>query len=188
MSATAAANLELTHGGQGRLMEILKARARALARRADDPSTVGGTLNVVEFRLAREHYAFEREFVREVCPLTELTPLPCTPAFIAGIVNVRSRILPVIDIRKFFDLPEAGITDAHMVVIVHAAGLEAGILADAVVGARSVPLEAIQASLPTLTGIRAQYLRGVADGRTAILDAPRILSDPNIVVEQETQP
>jgi purine-binding chemotaxis protein CheW len=164
--------------------EILKARARALARRPND-AAVGDVLEVIEFRLAHERYAVERQFVREVCPLRELTPLPCTPAFMLGIVNVRGQVLPVIDIKRFFDLPETGITDLHMIVIVHAGEFEVGLLADAVVGMRTIPSLTLQTSLPTLTGIRAQYLKGVSDQHTVILDAMRILTDPRIVVDEE---
>lgn len=49
------------------------------------------------------------EYVREIYPLKEFTPIPCTPPFVLGIINVRGQILSVIDIKKFFDLPEKGL-------------------------------------------------------------------------------
>src|SRR5258707_14452178 len=134
--------------------QILQARARALARRPRRASAEGTTLEVLEFRLASERYAVESRLVQEVHPLRDLTPLPCTPPFVLGIVNVRGRILPVLDLKKFFDLPESGITDIHVVVIVHAGDVELGILADAVAGVGTVALDSLEASLPTLTGIR----------------------------------
>jgi purine-binding chemotaxis protein CheW len=173
--------------------ETLKARARALAqpiRRDDDGADEA--LKVVEFRLAKERYAVEQKYVREVYGLKELTPLPCTPGFLLGIINVRGQILPVIDVKKFFDLPEEGITDLHMVVIVHgetAAGeeMELGILADAIVGVRSIPQSTCQPSLPTLTGIRAKYLKGVTNQQVVILDVPSILNDPKTTVNEEVE-
>jgi purine-binding chemotaxis protein CheW len=168
--------------------EILKTRARALAQpRKHDQDADGQTLSVIEFRLAQERYAVEQKHVREVHPLKELTPLPCTPAFVRGMINVRGQILPVIDVKKFFDLPEAGITDLHMVIIVHSKEMELGILADAVTGVRLIPQGVCQPSLPTLTGIRAQYLRGVTDQHIAILDVPSILNDPRIVVNEQVE-
>lgn len=164
--------------------EILKSRARAMARPFETKET-GETLEVIEFRLAQEKYAVEQSNVREVYPLKELTPLPCTPPFILGIVNVRGQILTVIDIKKFFDLPEAGLTDMHMVLIVHAGDVELGILADVVTGGRSIPLDSLQPSLPTLTGIRARYLKGVTNQHVAVLDVPSILADPKILVDEE---
>jgi len=168
-----------------RAKEILKARARELARPFKDRDATDSLLQVIEFRVAQERYAIEQAYVREVYPLRDLTPLPCTPAFVLGIINVRGQILPVIDIRKFFDLPESGITDLHAVIIVHGNDVELGILADAITGARSIPLRAIQPSLPTLTGIRAAYLKGVSDEHVVILNAAQILADPKLVVDEE---
>src|ERR1700712_5225839 len=90
---------------------ILRERARLLARVPESEPVAGAVLELLEFSLAQERYAVENRFVREVCPLKELTPLPCTPPFLLGVVNVRGRILPVLDLKKFFDLPEKGLTD-----------------------------------------------------------------------------
>lgn len=165
--------------------EILKARARVLAKPLASEEETVATLDVLAFRLAHERYAVEQAYAREVCPLKDLTPLPCTPAFYAGIVNVRGQVLPVLDIKKFFDLPESGITDLHVIVVVHASEIELGILADAVDGVRSVPLTTIQPSLPTLTGIREQYLKGVTGDQMVILDVPKILADPKLLVNED---
>src|SRR5687768_2140813 len=86
--------------------QILRARAQALARPARHVPLAEASLEVLEFRLAQERYALETRYVREVYPLKDLTRLPCTPPFVLGIVNVRGRITPVIDIKKFFDLPD----------------------------------------------------------------------------------
>jgi len=144
-------------------------------------------MEVIEFALAHERYAIETACVREVHTLQDLTSLPCTPDFVAGIVNVRGRILPVIDIRKFFDLPEKGISDMHYLLLVYTDDMEIGILADTVAGVRSVPLDAMQASLPTLTGVREEYLKGVTAERLVILDARRILADRRILVQDEVE-
>jgi purine-binding chemotaxis protein CheW len=165
--------------------KILKARAKALARRADEETPVSEKLEVVEFLLAQERYALESCFVREVYPLKELTPLPCTPSFVLGIINIRGEIVAVTDIKKFFDLPEKGLTDLNKVIVVQSGAMRLGILADVIVGVRSIALQDLQASLPTLTGIREEYLRGVTRERLAVLDVGRILTDRNIVVQEE---
>jgi purine-binding chemotaxis protein CheW len=171
----------------GQSRDLLKARARELARRAARKETAGRALEVVEFRLAQERYAIEQRQIREVHLLNDLTSIPCTPAFVLGIINVRGRIVSVIDIRKFFDLPEAGITDMHTVIIVQASDMELGILADAITGCRAIALANIQPSLPTLTGIRAAYLKGVTDDHVVILDVANMLADPKILVNDEVE-
>ena len=173
--------------------EIFRVRARILAREPDKDEESVTTLYVVEFLLAHERYAVESAYVRQVYPLKGLTPLPCTPPFVLGITNVRGQILSVIDLKKLFDLPEKGLTKLSKIVIVHKDELELGILADAIVGTRSVPLKEIQPPLPTFTGIRATYLRGVAapPPRTAerliVLDIDKILSDERIIVHEEVE-
>jgi len=167
--------------------EILRARAKMLAREPKGKEGAEQQIEVVEFLLAYEKYGIESSYVREIYPLKELTPLPCTPPFVLGLINVRGQILSVIDIKKFFDLPDKGLTDLNKVIIVHSDKMELGLLADAILGINLVPLPEIQPSLPTLTGIRAEYLRGVTKERLVILDAKSLLLDKKIIVHEEVQ-
>ncbi len=164
---------------------ILRARAQALSRPPQQSPVPSTMLDLLEFRLASERYALETRHVQDVHPLRELTPLPCTPPFVLGIVNVRGRILPVLDLKKFFDLPERGLTDLHRIILVRGNDLEFGLLADVIVGVRSVAADSLQPSLPTLTGIRADYLKGIGEQQLVVLDLDRILSDPKIIVHDE---
>ena len=164
---------------------ILKARARVIAQEPANAEVGLDYIEVVEFVLAYENYAVETRHVREVYPLEHLTALPCTPAFVLGIVNVRGEILSVIDLRKFFDLPEKGLTDLNKVIVLESGHMVFGILADAVIGATRVRVAGIQPSLPTLTGVREAYLKGVTAERTVILDAEKLLADENIIVQEQ---
>ena len=174
----------MTNGAEA--AKVLRQRAQALAQ-IPPPPAAHTVLELLEFGLASERYAIERRYVQEVHPLRDLTPLPCTPPFILGIVNVRGRIVPVLDLKKFFELPEQGLTDLHRAIIVRGHDLEIGLLADVIIGISGVPAESLQPSLPTLTGIRADYLKGVTDGRLVVLAVERILSDPKIIVHEEVE-
>ena len=166
-------------------IKILKERAKRLSREAERIEEEKDRLEVVEFVLAYENYAIESEYVSEVYPLKEFTPLPCTPDFVLGIINVRGRIISIVDLKKFFDLPEKGIADLNRIIIIQSDQNELGILADSISGVRSIPIDEIQSSLPTLTGIREEYLKGVVGDRIVVLDAARILSDRKIIVHEE---
>jgi purine-binding chemotaxis protein CheW len=167
--------------------QILRARAQKLARPPVRAPETKELLEVLEFRLSQERYAVETEYVREVYPLKDLTPLPGTPSFVLGIVNVRGRILAVFDLKKFFALPERGLTDLHRIILVRGADLEFGLLADEIAGVRSLPLKSLQPSLPTLTGIGADYLKGVTADHLVVLNMARILQDPRIIVQDEAE-
>ena len=161
----------------------LKERAKALAREPKGIEEDESHLEVVEFMLAHERYALELTHIREVYPLKELTPLPGTPDFVLGIINVRGQILSIVDIKRFFDLPEKVLTNLNQVIILQSDEMEFGILADEILGTRLIPASAIQASLPTLTGIRAEYLKGVTGDRVVILNGEKIVLDEKMVVQ-----
>lgn len=180
------AGQELEQGFQptlARKKEKLRERAQELAREPAGRNEAGAGIEVVEFVLAHERYAVESSYVREVYPLRDITPLPGTPPFVAGIVNVRGRILSVIDIRKFFDLPEKGLGELNRIIILASEEMEFGILADAVIGNRRLGPGELEPSLPTLAGIREEYLKGVTGERLVVLDGARILSDQKIIVD-----
>ena len=112
--------------------EILRARARAIARPPANRESIEGHIEIVEFLLADERFGIESVWVREVFPLRELTPVPCTPSFVMGILNVRGQIRTVIDIRRFFDLPLKALTDLNQVLFLETEQMQVGILADAI--------------------------------------------------------
>ena len=163
---------------------ILKQRAAILAREQAAPQIVQARLEVIEFILAYERYAIESSWVREVYPLKEITPLPGTPSFVLGIINVRGQIVSVVDLKTLFDLPAKGLTDLNKVIIIGDGNVEFGLLADAVPDVRQIPCDEIQPPLPTQTGVRAEYVRGLTADRLVVLDVARILADPAIKVCQ----
>jgi purine-binding chemotaxis protein CheW len=167
-------------------LRILKARAQALAREPEKAEP-GERIEIVEFLLSYERYGVESRWVREVWPLKDLTPIPCTPTFVLGVVSVRGQIVSVIDLRKLFDLPEKGLGDLNKVLILKSNAMEFGILADEVVGVRAVPLSGLQQTVTTLTGVGEEYLRGVTQERLIVLDAERILADKRILVNEEVR-
>lgn len=167
------------------IQRILQARTLTLAQEPSLKEAADEGIEVVEFMLAYERYAVESRYVREVSYLVSLTPLPCTPAFVLGIVNLRGEIIPVIDLKKFFDLPEKGLTDLDKIIVLQSGKILFGILADAIVGVRRILLTHIQPSLPTLTGVRKNYLKGVTPERLVVLDAEKLLTDENIIVQEQ---
>jgi purine-binding chemotaxis protein CheW len=162
--------------------QILLARAQELAREEESTRVQEETLRVVEFLLGQEKYAVEASFVREVYHLKQLTPLPCIPSFVLGIVNVRGRILSVINLLEFFGLPSEPAPARKAVIVLRLEGVECGVLTDGIHGAYMLPVGAIRPVLPTWTGARTAYLRGMTEEHLMLLDAKRLLSDKRLVV------
>ena len=144
--------------------DILIKRAKILAGEISDEKPGEKSVHLVEFMLAGERYGIEAIYIREIFPLKELTPIPCTPPFITGVINVRQQIVSVIDIKKFFNLPESGITELNKVIILKTDDMEVGILADSITGIASININGLQKLLPGLTDIGTEYLKGIAEG------------------------
>ncbi len=164
---------------------LLKERASLLAKTTGPQQTEDDFLEVTVFLLADERYAVELSHIRDVYALKEITSIPCTPSFIAGIVNVRGQILPVIDLRRFFSLPQQDRAELKNILIIHSDQTELGLLADSVVGIQSVPVAAVQTSFFNPTEVRGMYVKGITLDPLIILDAAKILSDRRIVVDEE---
>jgi purine-binding chemotaxis protein CheW len=163
----------------------LKARAALLAVRPPQEADAASRLDCLEFLLSGESYAMELSYITQTLPLAEFTPLFCTPAFVLGITNLRGKIISIIDLRRFFELPEVGLCDLNRVIVVSLGSMEFGILADSISGVISLPLAELQPPPAALSGIREEFLRGVTTERLALLDMGKILTDSRIVVHEE---
>ena len=164
---------------------ILKNRAIAMAQEPEPKREVSTVIEIIEFILAGESYGIESAFVREVCPLKDYTPLPGVPSYIFGIINVRGQILSVVDLKKFFNLPERGLGELNNVIILRNDQMEFGILADVVEGIQAIALEDILPAPPTVNGIGEKYLKGVTKEHIMVLEAESILNDKKIIVNEE---
>ncbi len=170
-----------------RKTRILRERGKVLARRESHQDPRGGVLEVVSFRLGDEVYAVEAHHVGEVFPLKHRTPLPGTPPFILGIVNLRGQILSLVDLKALLQLPRSAGAEG-MVLVLRSDDMEMGIVADAFEGVRMLPREEISPPLASLSGFGAASLLGIWRGEILVLDAGRILKDRSLVVSVEEGP
>ncbi|MBN1993618.1 MAG: purine-binding chemotaxis protein CheW [Anaerolineae bacterium] len=187
------------------LAEIWARRAYELAQEPPAPA-VGKTLDLLIFFLGKERYGIPVTNVREIYPREQLTPVPRTPNFVAGVFSARGRILSVIDLRAFFDLPlpanpakKGNKGENSQAKIVVAADtdlssfnaprsgqmLEVGILADEVADVMTIFKEDIQPPLTTHTGVRAEYMQGITADLLVVLNLDTLLHDKRLIVQEE---
>ncbi|MFH0968391.1 MAG: chemotaxis protein CheW [Methanobacteriota archaeon] len=176
---------ETLHPSPQQRRSILKSRAKMLAKPVANKTGDGERITVVEFDCAREHYAVENTFVREVIPVSEFTPIPKTPPFILGVIAIRGRIVSLMDLRRCLDLPPTGLVNGSRAVVLADERMEFAILADRVIGLRSLQTDSLQPTVTTLTGIGAEYLLGVAPDGLIVFDGEKILNDQRIIVRSE---
>ena len=161
--------------------EILQTRAAELASGKDDFQPDSASLEIITFMLAGESYGIESEFVREVYSMKDFTQLPGLPAHIFGLINVRGRILTVVDIKSLFNLPSSGFGEFNKVIILHNEQMEFGILSDVVLGTAMISEDSIQNVPETITGIGEKYLKGVTKDHLIILNARVLLAGENLL-------
>ncbi|STX38533.1 chemotaxis protein CheW [Legionella feeleii] len=164
--------------------QILKHRAQRLAKKPQVLEQATDTISVMEFELGEETYAIELSYIDEVCPAKQITPLPGIPAYMLGIMNVRGKIMSVLDIKTFFEIPKKELTNLSQVIILHSDLMEFGIIADRSIGPRIITVNSIQSPLSTFSGVRKEYLKGLTEKQVVILDANKILNDPTIIVNE----
>ena len=122
------------------------------------------------------------KYVREVILTGEITPVPGTPDYIAGICTIRGEIISLVDLRALFSLAEKGLTDLNRVFVLTDGKMTFGILADHITGVETIPIERLEPAPAGLTPIGSGYLKGVTGESVVIIDAAAILSDPRMVI------
>jgi purine-binding chemotaxis protein CheW len=119
-------------------------------------------MKVIVFTLAHEEYGIEVDNVRTIERLVPITRVPKTPAFVKGVINLRGIVIPVIDLRGRFNLPETDLTDSSRIIIVAANDLEVGFIVDSANDVMDVMSDTIENPPEVLGGIKAKYISGVA--------------------------
>lgn len=120
-------------------------------------------IELLAFRLGSEEYALLVEQVREVIKLWEITAVPNTPDYVLGVISLRGRVLPVVDLCTRLGLPP-GVRDGRTrIIIVSIDEEETGLIVDRVTGVIKLPQEDVRPAPDTISqGAGAEFLRGIA--------------------------
>ena len=135
------------------------------------------------FRLASEEYGLEILKVRELIGFMEITRVPRAPAHVRGVINLRGKVIPVVDLRLKFEMQATDPTSQTVIIVVQLAqqsgGLTMGILVDEVLEVRAIGADDIEPP-PNLQGqVAGSFILGVgkADKRVIfLLDIDRVLT------------
>lgn len=164
---------------------ILSKRALVLAKPLEQAPAPTEILDLLVFSLSGERFGIETAHVVEVVPLEGLTPVPCAPAFVLGVVNYRGRILAAMDFRRLLDLAAQEGAEGGSIVVVDAGGMTFGIVAETVVGTIRVAVSAIAPPPAALAGERRAFIQGVTGDMVAVLDMEQIVSEKAVLVQEE---
>ena len=166
-------------------------RDAVFARRAETlaaPVRAGEAIDAhpsLVFSLGGESYAVAGRLVREVRAVGQMTPLPGTPPFIAGLINVRGRIVSVLDLRPFFGLRTDGEAPGAVMLFATPRGDVAVLAGDepSLRWLRDDELGALPPGGPP--GLDPSFVRGVTRDLVVVLDAEHLLGDQRLLVQED---
>jgi len=145
----------------------------------------------LSFFLGKEEYAIEILRVQEIIGLMAITPVPQMPTYIRGVLNLRGKIVPVMDLRLRFELPPIEDTDETCVIVIQEDDYRMGILVDNVSEVTDIPGEQLE-EVPSF-GIEAKtdYLTGLAkinESVKLIVDVHQVVFDvPDMVLQNQDE-
>lgn len=138
----------------------------------------GEILQLVTFTLGSEEYAVNILKVQEINRMSEIAKVPNAPPFVEGVINLRGKVIPVVNLRQRFGLSGKGADDKSRIVIMDIQGITIGVMVDAVSEVLRIPANTVEEAPPMATEIGTEFIQGIAklDERLIILiDMDRLI-------------
>ncbi len=139
-----------------------------------------GSMQLVSFKLAEETYGIEITKIREIILVGEITRIPETPSYVKGLINLRSTVIPVIDLRVRFSLADAELTADSRIMVLNVGRRTIGIIVDSVNEVLRVTQQQISPAPPTVASSGNDYMTGLVrlkDDLLILLDVDRLFGD-----------
>jgi purine-binding chemotaxis protein CheW len=137
------------------------------------------------FTLGNEEFGLEILQVQEIRGYSTVTPIPNTPAFLRGVINLRGAIVPVVDLRARFNLPEGQYGKFAVIIVVSVGSKVVGLVVDAVSDVLNVAPTDIDAAPELGTRVDMSFLAGLAKAGNRLvllLNLDRIISQDDVAV------
>ena len=142
-----------------------------------------GSMQLVSFKLGGETFGIEITKIREIILVGEITRVPETPPYVKGLINLRSTVIPVIDLRARFSLAESELTTDSRIMVLHVGSRTIGIMVDSVNEVLRVTREQISPAPPTVTSSGNEYMTGLVrlkEELLILLDVDRLFGGKEI--------
>lgn len=120
------------------------------------------TVQSILFRMGKEYYGLSISLVREIIKPLPITRFPKSPDYVEGVIDLRGKILPIVNLRKMFGLPAVEITEETRFVDLQLDGLDVGIVVDQVSEVMHIPTSLIEPAPPIVAGVEGKFLNGIA--------------------------
>ena len=141
------------------------------------------------FYLAEEEYGLEILKVREIIGTMDITAVPRTPQFVKGVINLRGKVIPVVDLRLKVGMAEAERTDQTCIIVVDIGEVEMGIIVDRVSEVLNIAGHDIEDAPSFGAQVETDFILGlgkVNEKVTILLDISKLLSHSDVVAVQQS--
>jgi purine-binding chemotaxis protein CheW len=178
---------------------------------APEEEETGEQITLMLVRLGREIYGLDAQYVDRIEPVEHLTRVPRVPEWVAGMTNLRGRVLSVVDLARLFGLPagtsyedNADDKENHQegtepyLAVVEAADMALALVVDNVLAVETIPLSKVREAADTVRGLRSEYVLGVAERREStstlrngngsmvvVLNLLNLLADERLIIHEE---
>jgi purine-binding chemotaxis protein CheW len=136
--------------------------ALTTTKKAADSGAAAEILQLVTFKLGNEEYAVNILKVQEINRMKEITRVPNTPAYVEGVINLRGKVIPVVNLRAKFSLAERENDIQSRIMIMDIQGITMGLVVDAVSEVLRIPSSIVEPTPPMASTISAEYIKGIA--------------------------
>ena len=146
-------------------------------------------LQLVSFKIGSEEFGVDILNVQEINKITQITKVPNSPVFVEGVINLRGRVIPVIDLRARLNLEKKEHDKDTRIIVVEIDNRTMGFIVDAVHEVLRIPVSITEAPPEIVTGIDSDFIKSVGklDDRLLILiDLNKILMKEETMQLQET--
>ncbi|MBN1898775.1 MAG: chemotaxis protein CheW [Spirochaetes bacterium] len=146
-------------------------------------------IQLIIFDINHVEYGISIDHVVEIVKLQPVIALPQGPSFIKGVINLRGKVIPIMDLRERFNVVSIRNTRQTGILIIDIEGKEVGLIVDRVIDVRVMALDNIKPTLPVMDGIKMQYVKGIAkynDKLVIILNIQNVLSSEEKIFLQDT--
>jgi len=136
-------------------------------------------LQLVSFKLGDEEFGVDIMQVQEIIRMQDITAVPNAPEFVEGVINLRGRVIPIVDLRKRFGLEEKSHDKATRIIVVKVDDLTVGLIVDEVSEVLRIPVDTVEPPPPIVAGVESEYIKGVGkleDRLLILLDLSKTLS------------
>lgn len=147
----------------------------------------GELLQLVSFKLGNEEFGVDILKVQEINRMLDITEVPNSPDFVKGVVNLRGRIIPVIDLRSRLNMPTLDHTNKTRIVVIELEGNTVGFIVDEVNEVLRIPKNITEPPPAMVSGIDSDYITAVGkleDRLLILLDMTKVLSTEEEAVLQ----